>query len=265
MHPQLFQGLIFIEPVIQETIPPGPNAALFTSLRPDLWNSFEEAKTHFMNNKFYKSWDRRALEKYIQHGLRSTPTALHPNAPVGAVTLATPKTQEAWSYVRSTFSPLPQDDQLDDRERLITGDYTSEHAKYLFIRSEAAVALNLLPHVKPSVKWIFGGKSYINRPTDRDEKISRTGTASRGNGGVSVAVIERGGHLVPLEMISETADEIAPYIQEQLGNYVKEKAFWATYDSGKSKNDSLELSDQWIKNVRQGSGILRPVNRKGKL
>jgi hypothetical protein len=115
MHPQLFQSLILVEPVIQEAIPAGPNAAFMTSIRPDHWESLDSAKSHFMNNRFYKSWDPRALQKYLKYGLRRLPTALcAEDSCSGAVTLTTTKAQEAWSYLRSTFALRTLNDQLDE-------------------------------------------------------------------------------------------------------------------------------------------------------
>jgi pimeloyl-ACP methyl ester carboxylesterase len=264
MHPRLFQSLVFIEPVIQESIPPGPNAAFMTSLRPDRWDSVSEARSQFLKNKFYKSWDRRALEKYLQYGLRDTPTALYPNNPPGTVTLTTPKAQEAWSYVRSTFTTRPSEDLLDEEERLLTADYTPTQAKYIFHRAEAGLAFQLLPYLQPAVKWIFGERSYINRPVDREIKVSRTGMATRVHRGICTT-IGGAGHLIPQENIAELANVIVPYIEEQLRKYIDEQAFWNTYDSRKSEAGMLRLSKEWINGVRQKSDTLRPVSEKAKL
>ena len=265
MHSQLFQSLILIELVIQEILLRGPNAALMTSLRVDYWGSFEDAKTYFLKNKFYNSWDHRALEKYLQYGLRRVPTAIYPDDHSKAVTLTTPKAQEAWSYLRPTFSPRPQDGQLDDKERMITSDFTPVQAQYLFHRAESGVAFRLLPNVQPSVRWIFGSRSCYNGPNDREEKVSRTGASARGSGGVSSTIIDGGGHLAPLEKVAETADAIASYVEEQLEKYASEKAFWDTYDSEKSDQNKLRLSNRWMEGVRQKSNTLRPVVGKGKL
>ncbi|KAF2448201.1 hypothetical protein P171DRAFT_461177 [Karstenula rhodostoma CBS 690.94] len=266
MHPQLFQSLILIEPVIQETIPAGPNAALMTSLRPDRWESLDSAKSHFMNNKFHKSWDRRALQKYLEYGLRRLPTALYPeDSRSDAVTLTTTKAQEAWSYVRSTFAPRTLDGQLDEEERRMTADYTSEHAKYVFHRAEAGSALHLLSFLQPSVKWIFGSRSYINRRAECESKIQRTGKDARGSGGVTAEFIDGGGHLVALEMIPETATTIASHIKAELIQYDKYKDFWDKYASGKSDITGHGLSKTWIDGVRQRSDTLRPLKAKEKL
>lgn len=266
MHPQLFQSLILVEPVIQEAIPAGPNAALITSLRTDRWESLDSAKMHFMKNKFYKSWDRRALQKYLEYGLRRLPTALYPeDGRSGAVTLTTTKAQEAWSYLRSTFAPRTLNGQLSEEERRMTADYTSDQAKYLFHRAEARSAFYLLPLLQPSVKWIFGSRSYINRPAECESKIQRTGKDARGSGGVTAEFIDRGGHLVALEMIPETATAITSHIKAELVQYDRHKDFWDNYDSRKSDITGMDLSNTWIDGVRQRSDTLRPLKVEGKL
>jgi pimeloyl-ACP methyl ester carboxylesterase len=266
MHPALLQSLVLIDPVIQQTIPPGPNAAFMTSYRPDIWPSRDEARAFFSKNKFYKSWDRRAFEKYLEYALRETPTAIFPDAPPGSVTLTTTKHQEAWSYVRSTFAPRPSDDtEMTEQERLLTSDYDSNAAKYVFTRPEAALAFKALSTLQPAVFWVFGERSYINPPKERDIKISRTGVGARGSGGVSSAIIKGAGHLIPLEKVSDTASVLAPHIEQQVERYKQQQEFWKTYDTGKSDRDKKVLSSQWMKAVRQKSDILRPVIGKTKL
>ncbi|PVI01652.1 alpha/beta-hydrolase [Periconia macrospinosa] len=251
IHPRLFQSLILIDPVIRGKIPPGPNAAMMTTMRPDLWNSLEEAKADFRRNKFYKSWDPRALDKYLEYGLRSTPTFVYPNAPTGSVTLATTKHQEAWSYVRSVFPQCPPEDQLDDQERFIAGDMPVELAQYQFHRAEALVALEALSSLQPSITWIFGGKSYINSRADREDLLKRTGSASRGSGGVQSIIVEGAGHMLPLEKVSQTANLVGAQIEAGLDKYKKEVEFWKTYDSGKSDETKAVVSEKWKKAVRQ--------------
>jgi len=265
IHPALFQSLVLIEPVIQETIPPGPNAAFMTSYRPDFWNSREEAQAFFEKIKFYKSWDRRSLNKYLQYGLRETPTVIFPDATPGSVTLSTTKHQEAWSYVRSTFSSRPPDTDLNTQERLLTSDYDATQAKYVFHRAEPGLAFRALPTLQPAVFWIFAEQSYINPPKERGIKISNTGIKARGSGGVSSTVVEGANHLLPLEKVNETATLLASHIEQQVERYKQQQDFWNTFDTGKSDHDKQVLSSQWMKAVRQKSDIKRPVLEKAKL
>jgi hypothetical protein len=93
-----------MEPIIQLEHAPGPNAAMMSTYRRDLWLSREAAATAFRKSKFFQAWDSRVLDKYIEFGLRQVPTALYPDGvngatlSPGAVTLATSKHQEAWNY-----------------------------------------------------------------------------------------------------------------------------------------------------------------------
>lgn len=270
MHPRLFQGLVLIEPVMLTDLPPGPNASSLTSYKPDLWRSQEEAHAYFRTNKFYKSWDRRALDLYLRYGLRHTPTLIYPEAMPGSVTLTTTKHQEAWSYLRSNFTSMPPEGQADQTERLTSGDLDPHQATYLFHRAEPGIALKSLPSLQPHVLWVFAERSYLNRPKDRELKVSLTGRDARINGGlaagaVEMRVVDKAGHLVPLERIAETADAIAPFLRKQLVNYEQEEAFWLGFDSGKSERDKLVLSQQWMKEVRKKADEKRTVRPKSKM
>lgn len=116
-----------IEPMVQLQSPggpDGPNAARLTSSRSDLWPSRVGAEVSLRRNAFFRAWDPRALIRYLQVGPRNVPTALYPisaKAPAGSVTLTTTKAREAWSYVRSNFSPQAQD-PFDPVEQLLGPD-----------------------------------------------------------------------------------------------------------------------------------------------
>ncbi|KAL2059537.1 hypothetical protein ABVK25_000830 [Lepraria finkii] len=172
IHPLLFHSLALIEPVIQAAAPAGPNVALFSSFRPDLWPSRHAAEESFRKNKVFQRWDSRALDKYLQYGLRETPTALYPQeSKNGPVTLTTTKHQEAWSYLRSNFISMPDDDQA----RLVAPDLDAENRTHLVHNPQMVQVLANLPSVRPNVLWIFGGSSPINTPALQDEKMTRTG------------------------------------------------------------------------------------------
>lgn len=83
MHPRLQSTPVLIEPLIQPEAPPGPNAAGFATVRPDLWPSREVAEQKFRTSRMHSSWDAGVLDGYLKHGLRNVPTALYPaSAPV---------------------------------------------------------------------------------------------------------------------------------------------------------------------------------------
>lgn len=169
--------------MIQPEGPAGPNAALFSTIRPDAWDSRSEAEASFRKSKIFKSWDPRALDQCLKHGLREllpspSPTGLLTPSP--PIKLATSKHQESWTYVRSNFTSQP-DKRL---ARLLAPDLSSENAKRLFHRPEMALTFMNLPSVRPNVLWLFGARSNINSSEEAyAEKLTRTGTGISGSGG----------------------------------------------------------------------------------
>lgn len=274
MHPRLLYSLVLIEPVIQNVAPRGPNAALFASFRNDVWSSREAAEADLKKNPMFKMIDRAVLNNYIRYGLREIPTELYPvlnqshlpGASSGSVpvTLTTTKHQEAWSYVRANFSPLPVDSG-DFRERLMSPelDPTSE-GSHMFIRPEPMLTFLRLPELRPSVFWVYGSRSPINVSPLRSEKMKVTGTGPGGSGGASLGkvqevVLQETGHMLPFEKVKECADFISGWITKELRSYCVDKKFYSDYVSGKSENDMRVLSKQWLEAVRLKANVGRPA------
>jgi hypothetical protein len=247
--------------------PPGQNAARLTNFRSDLWPSFEAARAEFQKNPFYNTWDPRAMDRYLRYGLRRTPTAVYPDAAPGSVTLTTTKHQEAWLYVRSCFDPVSPDGKLDEVERFTTGDYTEDQASYKFHRAEPGIAADLLPLIRPHVLFVYGEKSYVNIPGEREKNVFKTGTRTRTNGGVEAGavrmeILEKGGHLFPVQMVAETAEIMAPFLKEMIAKSQREEQFWQNYDSGKSERNGLAISQKWFKEASKKKYEKRPVAKE---
>ena len=252
MHPRLFHSLALIEPIIQEGAPENfSNVVLSSSLRRDLFPSRTAAEQSFRKNKFYQSWDSRALDKYLQYGLRETPTALYPEAPNGYVTLTTTKHQEVWSFVRSNFISTPNDRQA----RLISPDLSEDNMTHLFHRPEMAITFENLPKVRPNVLWVFGGSSPLNPEEAQNEKVARTGTGIGGNGGVragsvETVVVEDGGHMLPFEKVEKCAAALAAWLQKQIEDFEAVEKFYREHPSGRSEREMLVVSKLWLDNLR---------------
>ena len=264
---------MLIEPVIQRVAPSGPNAAMLTSFRPDLWSSRVAARSSMEKSPFFRAWDARAFGKYLEFGLRELPTALYPGSKSttavspSAVTLTTTKHQEAWSYVRSNFAPLSMD-SADSKERLMNPelDPLAEGAQ-IFTRPESMLTLLSLPQLRPSVLWVYGARSPINVAPRQHEKMNSTGTGVGGSGGaklgrVEQVILEGAAHLIPFEQVNECAETIAGWLEKELQRYGEDKLFYQTHKRGKSERDMLVLSKQWMKAVRQNSDVKRPVKEK---
>lgn len=275
-HPRLFYGLALIEPVIQQNPPSGPNAAFLASYRSDWWPSRDAAAESFRKNSFFKAWDPRALNKYVLHNLRKTPTAIYPSTasgdstsstPCGAVTLTTTKHQEAWTYARSNFT-LQSNDVNDLQERLLSPDVDHNGRKYVFNRAECIQAFQGLPQLRPSILWIFGSQSPINSPALQAEKMALSGTGVGGSGGERVGKVEKEvvqgtGHMLPFEKVGECASRLARWVNQQMDSFEADELFYRGYDSKKSECSRLVFSKDWLISVREKAHAKRPL--KGKL
>jgi pimeloyl-ACP methyl ester carboxylesterase len=268
IHPRLFSTLVLFEPVIQPEHAPGPNAAMMSTYRTDLWHSRKAAEAAFRRNKFFQTWDSRVLDKYIEFGLRKVPTALYPpkggGVPQDAVTLTTSKHQEAWNYVRSNFEP--QDECTD---RLLSPDLDPRgQGQFHFTCAETTTTYTNLPSLRPSVLYVWGSSSDLTSPRWEVEKLRLTGTGVGGSGGVPAGKVQKvviggSGHLVPCEQVVACAGHAADWLERWVKRYRTEEEFYRNHNSKKSAQDKLVTSDEWKKRVRQPTTIIRPI--KGKL
>ena len=265
MHPRLFKSLILMEPLIRRDVPPGSNAAMLSTLRRDIWPSRHEAEAAIRKNKHFASWDSRALGNYLSYGLRKTPTAVHPAAREGSVTLTTTKHQESWTYVRSRFEPLTHDKAT---QRLLSPDLDQDReSKFLFHRAEPGIVQEYLPYIRPSVLYIFGDSSPISTASAQEAMMSLTGTGLGGSGGrqegqVTKVVLPRSGHLLPMEQIALTADVASAEMGKRLEQFRSEKRFWKNHQSGKSERHNLVMSKEWQNGVKLAADVKRPTREK---
>ncbi|KAJ5946615.1 hypothetical protein N7454_003454 [Penicillium verhagenii] len=267
IHPRLLSTLILIEPVIVETTLGVPNPAIFSSRRRDLWPTAEKAKESL--TKSLRRWDPRAREKYITYGLRSVPTAIYDSADpeVGqqAVTLTTTKHQESWSFTTPNFEP-------ESLDRLFLPDWHSEQERqYLFSRPECWAAMRNLPYLRPSVKWVFGGKSYLSSPSSQEAKMRDTGTGVGGSGGARVGAVEKsllpeGEHFLCFEQIGWCASVAGEWVERWYKGWLADEKFWAEYRSRNSDDNMLRISEEGKIVMKMQSGTIRgDFPPKGKL
>jgi pimeloyl-ACP methyl ester carboxylesterase len=241
---------------------------MMTSLRRgDKWSSRAVAEKQISKSPFFAAFDPRVMKKYLKYTLSDQEG--------GSVKLATPKAQEAWSYVRATFESLPEEPTtVEDRqrERLLNPELVpgTKASKMVFTRPEGVPLLEMLPHVRPRVLYVYGGRSHINYDKMRDLHLSRTGTGASGNGGVAdggveSVIINKCSHLVCFENTTEVAKSAGAWMQKEMTRWRKEKEFFVTYDRGTSKNGRTELSDKWLAGVKQDANIQRSGAKTAKL
>ena len=262
--------------MIQSEMPPGPNVALLTTFRRDVWPSLADAERSIRKSKFYSSWDERVLQKFLLHGLRPTPTSLNPISetnPAGSVTLTTTKHQEAWVFQRPNFQPQYSGKEklnvsAKRQERLLSPDldYEQEGAQ-VFHRAEPGIAESLLEIVWPPVFYLFGGRSPFSTPEKREMKLKITGRGVGGSGGselsmVSAQVFPEGGHFLPFEMANSCAEAIASWLDTQVQRIASEAAFLSSHPSGKSDRNMQVVSQRWQEWVRKPYDVKRPSEHK---
>ena len=166
------------------------------------------------------------------------------------VTLATTKHQEVMSYLRPNFEGL-----VAKPDRLTHADLIGPpEAIHPFYRAEPVIIDRLLPHVRPSVLYVFGGASLVSNFQSRRTKLERTGRGVGGSGGaaqgrVMEAVVEGKGHLVPLEAVAACADAVAPWIEEELRRWKGDEERIAHGWADKSLREKSTVGPAWVTNI----------------
>ena len=278
IHPRLFTSLILIDPVIHR-IPSvsgnfGPAKASVN--RREIWPSRQAAAAKLKSSKFYKAWDPRVLDKWIKYGLRELPTYHHPHAtsasptinadpstsaiPPSAdereVTLTTTKHQEVLTFLRPNF-PTPEYPNPDTEPNPLTHpDIDPSAAPNSPFYSPVPIAtFHRLPHVRPSVFYVFGDPAagaHLSAPIPKADKLATTGIGVGGSGGVkkgrvSSVTFEGIGHLIPMEVVEKTAEActgwLVPELERWSGIEERQRSEW---DQVPKKEKSL-LSEEYVR------------------
>ena len=266
MHPRLLSTLILIEPVILDEGSGGPNPALLSTLRRDIWDA--RAKAEASLRKAFATWDQRALERFLQYGLREVPTALYDTSrsehiSPDSVTLTTSKHQEAWAYAQINFEP-----KQSGLDRLLLPDWDPMiELPQLAARPECLITMRNLPYIRPSVLYVFGAKSPLSPPKSQEKKVRTTGIGVGGNGGVAEAKVEKAvlqgsGHLVVFEKPVESASITAGWIKKWLEQWITEEKIVREYKSKKSDDGMLRMSPLWVDAVKLPMSASRPKATK---
>lgn len=266
LHPRLLETLVLIDPIIHRHIfaPGYRTPALASARRRDVWPSRAAAAEDFHKNKYYRKWDERVVQRWLQYGLRNLPTAVHPHAPKApgaeAVTLTTTKHQEVFTFLRPTFDAHAYPDlgaQLGGPSAVPHATYTPEAAlpDHPFERAESVVAFHMLPFVRPSVLYVFGGESHYTACEPTADKVEATGVGIGGSGGtakgrVAEATVEGAGHLIPMEAVGRTAELCTKWLEDEMAAWrdkeTVERSEWA-YIPDEQKQT---ISDQYLELLR---------------
>ncbi|KAJ5905527.1 Abhydrolase domain-containing protein mpaH [Penicillium subrubescens] len=272
MHPRLLHTLVLLDPVIQRQSTQLDIMSMrerrrliakttqLSTHRRDLWPSRQAAAEGFKRSPFYQAWDPRVLDRWVKYGLRDLPTAIHPLDPNTVVdkknppvTLRTPLHQEVFTFSRPNYNHIPGSDKPVNR--VTHPDLDADHPdSYPFYRPEPARIFSQLPHLRPSVLYIFAGKSDMCLPDMMADKLATTGTGLGGSGGVAKGrvrdvFLKDFGHLLAQEAVNECADAAACWLAPELRRWRDgEESFRAQW-SKKSKIEKMTVDKQWMENV----------------
>ncbi len=272
MHPRLLATIIFIDPVIQRHASDDPHGGDIGSLparastfRRDIWPTRSTAVSGFQKSKMYQAWDKRVLDRWLEYGIRDTPTALYPDERDGAVTLATTIHQEVWTFLRPRFMPAGPYD-LKFREMYPDLDPKLINNHMPFYRPEPPLTFMQLPHLRPSTLYVFGEKSDMSSPALQREKLSMTGVGIGGNGGekegrVKSVTLKGIGHLVAMEVPEQCADAIVEWTGKELQRWATEQEKYKEWVK-KPLREKQTVDEEW--KVRIGGPFPRPQKKPSK-
>lgn len=185
--------------------------------RRDVWPSREEATASFKRSKFYREWDPRVLERWIEFGVRDG------GGTKGEVTLTTTKHQEVFTFLRPSWEAYDEQGKNLIRPELAPDLDPSLNGKfptYPVYRPEGPNTVARLPNVRPSVLYIFGSQSYLSPPELRQQKLEATGAGVGGSGGAKAGrvkeVVGDYGHLIPMEDPLFCAEATAGWVKSEV-------------------------------------------------
>lgn len=264
MHPRLLTTLILIDPVIFKdpvTGPPDDKSSIFyaSTFRRDLWPSRQAAEASFRKSPFYRTWDPRVLDRWTEHGIRALPTRIYPDSSKegsadNPVTLTTTKHQEVWTFLRPNFGGRDLEGRpVHDRSSHADLDQASS-GTYPFYRPEPTTAFNNLPFLRPSVLYIFGGKSNLAAPEWRKQKMAITGIGTGGSGGakegrVKEVLFKAVGHLVAMEAVTDTAEATTQWLDQEIRRWRQAERSYRELRSRRKAADDIMVNEDWIHNL----------------
>ena len=303
IHPRLFETLILVDPVIQRYVSFTGNVgpAYASAMRRDRWPSRDAAATAMKRNKFYQTWDQRVFDRWIQYGLRDLPTKLFPESsatpgpspsavtteptvtPVPPqpkeVTLTTTKHQEVMTFLRTNFAPLPGQTAVSSHEYSLSNptinrrthpDLTpTPEPQTPFYRGESVLVFAQLPHLRPSVLYIFGKQSFLSLPDLIEDKMAITGIGPGGSGGrtegrVKQITMEDTGHLIPMEKVEGTAQNIAQWLKDELARWREHERLHEAEWEGRTGVQRSVLTERFMAELK-ASKDQNQKDRKSKL
>jgi hypothetical protein len=187
------------------------------------------------------------------------PTLLHPenstkNETEPKVTLTTPVAQEVFTFLRPNYEGNGFEGRPINRKTHPDINPTLP-ATYPFYRSEGPQTFFRLPELRPSVLYIFGGKSDVGTPDACKAKMDTTGVGIGGSGGAAAGrvrsvLFEDVGHLIAMEAVERTADHTVEWLGKEMELWrADEEEHIRTWTKAKTLVQKQSIDDEWRKMI----------------
>ena len=259
IHPRLFTALVLIDPAIYgEGSPQSARIVEHALHKPNFWKSRAEYESWVRQNRMYKNWDTRVVDRLLSHGVRDAPSLLHPEK---GVAVKTSKHQELFMVARPKFQREGRESEplsLADRQSFPDLDLERRYPPG-FYRAENSEVQRLLPFLRPPILFIHGDKTAFTSAEQHREWLHCTGTGPGGSGGFSLGqvseVVLSGGHLLPFENVGETGSNIARYFGEKVTEWRRMEQQWRDQWNGKSFLERQTIDKEWLSYVKSSKRV----------
>ncbi|KAK1248735.1 hypothetical protein MKX08_006955 [Trichoderma sp. CBMAI-0020] len=279
MHPRLFTGFIMLDPVIarfagaphahpqnQQQLPEAfPSPASLSITRRDTWPSRAAAREAFLSRPFYRDWDPRVLDRFVQYGLRDdavSPTSKDNQSKSQdppPVRLTTTKHQEVFTFIRPLWPAVdPTTNTITEPSLIPDHDFDPQALIQTPIyRPEQNATFLRLPHLRPPILYIFGGTSTVSPARLVKEKLDTTGVGVGGSGGTRAGRVKHvihpeSGHLVPLEKPLFCAKAAAEWAKTEIERWWEEEKAYEEW-TNKSLEEKSTIDDELRRRVELAS------------
>lgn len=260
-HPRLLTSLILLDPVISPyASTPGPlsrSPAAASLRRRELWPSRSEARSKFEKSPFYKAWDSRVLDRWVEFGLREVregevQSITGEQGKGGEVTLSTTKHQENFTFFRPSHQAFDAEGKELVRPDLVPDmDTGGLGPNYPFYRPEPFITLSRLPTLRPSVLYVLGGTSNVSTPEVNAERMRTTGQGQGGSRRAESVTLEGRGHLVAMEVPGECARLAGDWVGKEVRRWQEGEGKRFEEWKGKSVEEKTKLGPDWYELLKK--------------
>ncbi|KAK5123050.1 hypothetical protein LTR85_003246 [Meristemomyces frigidus] len=210
-----------------------PAMLKYTLSKPEAYPSREEAERATRASPFFKTWDERALKRYVETAWWEAPPA--EGSERRLIKLKTSLGSEVRTIGRPNLDHIGE--PISDLQRYTHPDVTPDSPLTgPAYNPHTRAAYSDLESLRPPTLFVLGKGSQICPPNELEHRTSITGKAPGGSGGQSAGRVHSitiaGGHFLPMTNINGTAEETARWLKVRIEGWrCCEAAFTKEWES----------------------------------